>query len=442
MNGASLPVNPARKTVSPTATRQATPSPTATITPTLPASLDAVWITNPTDQTVLRVDTQTNAISATIKVDARPDMVAAGEGAVWVLDRLHDRVLRINAETSTVAASIPLPPGEAETLVVGHGAVWVGMTGRVDLTAQVPGPEEDMQQPGVVVQIDPRENKPVNQFPAQPVSRMLIHGSMLWVLSHGVIDTPLQVFDLSSRQGMAVPLQNAPEWLPVDALAVDNDNVWLFSAAQSKIFHATPGGMIQSAVNLSERQPVGYTDMLATSSGLWAITPWGTILHIDPASNHILGQIELNAPLTSLSASAGAVWVLSQQTAMLFRIDPALNEITAEIATGSLVEPTVVPSPTPRIVLWKPCADAATSRLKVGDLAYVTKDPPLPNRIRKEPDTSADILGYIVPGGSMEILEGPTCANGWVWWKVKNADYTGWTPEGDKETYWLVPLFQ
>ena len=67
----------------------------------------------------------------------------------------------------------------------------------------------------------------------------------------------------------------------------------------------------------------------------------------------------------------------------------------------------------PPIVVWKPCPDAPTSRLKVGDLAYVNNDPPAPNRVRKEPNRQAEILGLINPGGSMEILEGPTCAGKW-----------------------------
>ncbi len=134
--------------------------------------------------------------------------------------------------------------------------------------------------------------------------------------------------------------------------------------------------------------------------------------------------------------------MLSEQAAVLYRIDPANNQVVAQIQTGSLLEPTVVPSPTPRVVIWKPCPNSPSSRLKVGDLAYVTKDPPIPNRVRKEPDREAEILGNINPGASMEIIEGPACENGWVWWKVKNADLNGWTSEGDKETYWLIPLFK
>lgn len=423
-------------TTAPAAARRSTPAAGN------PAAQASLWVTNPQDHTALRIDPQTSSIVATIPIDGQADTVVTTDGAAWVLDRYFSRVYRIDPATNKVAAVIPLPTGQAETIAAGNGLVWVGATGRINLSAQAPGPEAEIVQPGLIAQIDPATNQISTRFPAQPVSRIEMNGNNLWVLSHGIIDTPLQVFDLTTSQGMAVTLQNGPDWLPADAMAVDGDSLWLLSAAYGKIFHAKPDGRIRSSISFEIRQPVGYSDLLVTDSGLWAILPWGTVLHIDPTTNHILGQIELNAPLTGLLSSPGAVWVLSQQTAMLFRIDPASNNIAAEIATGSLLAPTVVPSPTPRIVLWKPCQDAPTSRLKKGDLAYVTKDPPLPNRIRKDPNRQAEILGYIVPGGGMEIIDGPSCSDGWVWWKVKNADYTGWTPEGDQETYWLIPYYK
>ena len=419
------------------------PSPPAEFsTPTSEIDSAPVWVANPADRVVLRIDPQSNSIAATIPIEGEPDLAVAGEGSVWVLDRKYELVFRIDPQSNLVVASIPLPSGDAETLTTGAGSVWVGMTGRIDLTSQLPGEEEDLSAPGMVVQIDPKSNEILMQLSVQPVSQIAVDGTALWVLSRGTIDTPVQVFDLETQQGMAVPLHNGPEWLPAESMAVGPDSLWLFSAAYAKIFHATPGGIILSAIPFKEKKPTGYTDLLLTGSGLWAATSWGSILHIDPTTNHLLGQIDLDVPLSGLTSGSGSVWAASQQTGALYRIDAERNEVVAKISTGSPVQPTIIPSPTARIVIWRPCPDAATSRLKVGDIAYVTKDPPLPNRIRKEPTREAEILGLINPGGSMNIIDGPACADGWVWWKVKNADYEGWTPEGDQETYWLIPLYK
>ncbi len=417
-------------------------SASATQTATAEPPISFIWVANPVDQTVLRIDTSSNTITARIPIEGRPETVVYGEGAAWVLDKQHNLVFRIDPATNQVPAWVPLPPGTAETITVGAGFVWVGMTGQVDLVRQVPGGEGDVEAPGMVVQIDARTNQITGQFPVQPVSRLVLNQTALWVLSRGTIDTPIQVFDLATRQGMAVPLQNGPTWLLSDALAVDDHDLWLFSAAYGKIYRASPDGHIFSAIDLKESKPTGYADLLFNASGLWAMTPWGSVLRINPVTNVIEAQIDLHAPLSRLIASPDAIWALSQQMAALFRIDPQSNQIVAQLQTGNSVQPTIVPTATPRVVLWQPCPDAPTSRLKIGDLAYVTKNPPLPNRVRKEPNRDAEIIGLINPAGSMEILEGPACANGWVWWKVKNADLNGWTAEGDKETYWLIPLYK
>jgi hypothetical protein len=79
--------------------------------------------------------------------------------------------------------------------------------------------------------------------------------------------------------------------------------------------------------------------------------------------------------------------------------------------------------------------------LRVGLFAYVDPDPPLPNNLRTEAGKKYDLVGAIEPGKAMKILEGPKCADGWVWWKVRAVDskLVGWTPEGSQQEYWLIP---
>jgi serine/threonine protein kinase len=91
---------------------------------------------------------------------------------------------------------------------------------------------------------------------------------------------------------------------------------------------------------------------------------------------------------------------------------------------------------------WQPCPNALSSRLHVGNQAYVSTKPPLPNRVRAQPNTGGTILGFLQPGEKMEIIDGPACSDQWVWWQVRSlvSNLTGWTAEGDTTTYWLVPL--
>ncbi len=91
-------------------------------------------------------------------------------------------------------------------------------------------------------------------------------------------------------------------------------------------------------------------------------------------------------------------------------------------------------TPTPQ-----PCS--LPSRLSAGIRAGVV-DGGLPNNVRRAPTVSATRLGQIPAGGLFSVLDGPRCAEGYVWWQVVYQGVTGWTAEGDPatRTYWLQPL--
>lgn len=127
---------------------------------------------------------------------------------------------------------------------------------------------------------------------------------------------------------------------------------------------------------------------------------------------------------------------------------PLLTRLPAEETPNTFlpsetVAPSATQAPTATITPWQACPDSPyPSQLQVGMRASVALDPPLPNRIRKKADINSSIVGYVDPGGEVEILEGPACSGGWTWWRVQQIDgpLTGWTAEGDKDGYWLIPL--
>jgi hypothetical protein len=129
------------------------------------------------------------------------------------------------------------------------------------------------------------------------------------------------------------------------------------------------------------------------------------------------------------------VAILSAETAVppaatSAQTNPAKETPSTMPQTGASKEP------------WRACSQAPLSRLHVGMQAYVSYVPPLSNRVRSDAGTSERILGYIGPGEEITILDGPACANGWIWWKIRSSEsgLTGWTAEGDQSDYWLVPM--
>jgi hypothetical protein len=85
------------------------------------------------------------------------------------------------------------------------------------------------------------------------------------------------------------------------------------------------------------------------------------------------------------------------------------------------------------------CPDAPPFTITMGDWARVSVDPPLSSRIRSAPGSGGTILGEAQAGENLLVIDGPQCANGYSWWKVRSlTGLEGWTAEGDASAYWLV----
>jgi len=81
------------------------------------------------------------------------------------------------------------------------------------------------------------------------------------------------------------------------------------------------------------------------------------------------------------------------------------------------------------------------TRLVGWDFASVT--PGLPNLVRSAPTTSGAVVSQLLPGSIVKALEGPRCADGYVYWKVEHFSIpagAGWTAEGDLSDYFLEPV--
>lgn len=139
---------------------------------------------------------------------------------------------------------------------------------------------------------------------------------------------------------------------------------------------------------------------------------------------------------------------------------PVIPSATAPPVTATLLPPTdtAVPSPaptyTPAPTNTKPSLEpsplpventdacgAFTSYLAPEMTAVVNPFPPVPNRLRAEPAMASEYLGQIFPAERVQILAGPQCADGFLWWQVfaSEQNLTGWTIEGEADEAWLIP---
>jgi uncharacterized protein YraI len=83
------------------------------------------------------------------------------------------------------------------------------------------------------------------------------------------------------------------------------------------------------------------------------------------------------------------------------------------------------------------CKGTLAPRLTVGSQARVT--PGAPNKIRSSPTLAGAQIGSIPGEGIFSVVDGPQCADGFLWWQVIYQGVTGWTANGDGTEYWVEP---
>lgn len=94
------------------------------------------------------------------------------------------------------------------------------------------------------------------------------------------------------------------------------------------------------------------------------------------------------------------------------------------------------------------CPGASPSRLAVGDTAQVVN---YQLNVRAGPSTSEPIVGRLEVGRTMEILDGPACDDGQLWFRIRSEvirprdgrapfQAEGWSVEESGGDYFLEPV--
>ncbi len=106
-------------------------------------------------------------------------------------------------------------------------------------------------------------------------------------------------------------------------------------------------------------------------------------------------------------------------------------------ATATPITPDTIDSSVP-CAAPEPGVVYMPTRLTTGIQARVATGPP--NNQRSAPGIDAPFLGDIPGGSVINIVAGPECTEGLLWWQVDYDGRVGWTVEGRDGTYWLETI--
>lgn len=84
------------------------------------------------------------------------------------------------------------------------------------------------------------------------------------------------------------------------------------------------------------------------------------------------------------------------------------------------------------------CPGAAPpSRIERGQRARIIAEGGI--NVRAMPNPNADLMNIVATGNVVNVIDGPTCAFGYAWYRITYQGILGWTAEGVGEFYWLEP---
>jgi DNA-binding SARP family transcriptional activator/streptogramin lyase len=248
--------------------------------PNLAVGLGSVWVCNVDDQTLLRIDPRTHAVTRTIGLGVRPAAVTVGHGAVWVVPRPATIVIKLDA-LGNIIQRLPL----SNRRLVPH----LPYRGRISVAS---GPDAIWVLHGLasVAKLDPRTGK-------------VLHDT---VGLGGVV--------------------------PTSVLAT-GDAVWLTGTEQGLLLQLDP----QTGKVAGRTPAVGeyWLDMAKGPGGIW-VTDYSQDLvwRIDPVSKRPTGSVAVDHAPSGVAAVGGSVWVVSFLGGTIQRIDPQTLQVASRAEIG------------------------------------------------------------------------------------------------------------
>ncbi len=87
------------------------------------------------------------------------------------------------------------------------------------------------------------------------------------------------------------------------------------------------------------------------------------------------------------------------------------------------------------------CTNTIETQIIKGDNVRVTYSNGIPVRLRSEPVIkSSTFITQFNEGTQLEVLDGPSCNEGYVWWYVQSGKYKGWIAEGTSSNWFIEPV--
>ncbi|MCC7209733.1 MAG: toll/interleukin-1 receptor domain-containing protein [Anaerolineae bacterium] len=205
----------------------------------------------------------------------------------------------------------------------------------------------------------------------------------------------------------------------------------------------------QSALSASQapetlRTPVKRASRASCSASFMRLSVTIALTAVAAAFVFVFSQGQITRPASTDSTQGANPPIIAATSALDVKSGTGSATDFAGDAPGDVASETPDVTPTAERLPNTPapgCSNAPAPRLVVGQRGRVT--PGLDNLVNDRPARIASGAVEVVrmsAGTEFDVLDGPVCADGLIWWQILHSGYYGWTAEGEGGQYWLEPV--
>ena len=259
-----------------------------------------VWVINEGDSTVNRIDSETGAVTPAKSTLGIPTGVAAGAGAVWITNGFGGpngtQVVTVDPTTDSVEAAFAT--GNAKAIVVGFGFIWLADADR-DLVLRYDPAD---------VGASPLEIPTDESVSESAAPRFLAIGtgstSGIWVVNE-LGNTVVRIDHETNEVDKTIRVDSP------SAVAADDNGVWVTSETNDRVHSFDPSGRALRTFQHADGILDGPTAIVIGPTGVWIGSDLETaVARIDPETNDV-DRLALGGITGGMAVDGnGDVWVV------------------------------------------------------------------------------------------------------------------------------------
>jgi virginiamycin B lyase len=271
----------------------------------LAAGLGAIWVSNPAQQEVYRLDPRSGRVVRTIHIPQEPCQASAvAFGALWTATCRTAGLARIDPKTNRVRfarVAVSSAIGDSGSIGAGAGGVW--------LVA-----DSAMCAACVLARVNPQTLRVAARIPIRPYGAGVRVGEgAVWV-TNPTANLVQKVDPRSNRVVQTTAVAGSPRFL-----AVGENGVWTLGQVDGSVTRLDPvTGRVAARIRAGIKGAGG--DMTTGGGWVWARGARRLLARIDPHTDRIVERYGPALGDGSVTVGYGAVWISVFDASTLWRL--------------------------------------------------------------------------------------------------------------------------